>query len=184
MPSLQRSLLRYTADPAIVSVLDKHGNYLDEILDWEKDPTVLNWYLCSSYKMIDKIDLEDIVRQIFTGKKFDKDGKKCVVANIAFDVIKNRFDVIATDSDDNEINFRLDFSVKTVVTYLHALDGVATNPVQGQTIYTLRPNIDYMISKQLMLKIFYDFRRTDPKVSSSYPTIIQSGGFSLRYTIQ
>ncbi len=85
---------------------------------------------------------------------------------------------------ENEINFRLDVSVKSVVTNIRYLDRVSTDPVQGQTIYTVRPNIDYMISKQLMLRIFYDYRRTDPKVSSSYPTIIQSGGFSLRYTIQ
>jgi hypothetical protein len=108
MPSIQRSLLRYTADPAIVSVLDKHGNYLDEILDWEKDDSALVWFLCSSYKMIDKIDLEDIVRQIFKGKKFEKDGRKFDVSNIEFDVIKNRFNVLADDAQGNEINFRLD----------------------------------------------------------------------------
>lgn len=85
---------------------------------------------------------------------------------------------------ENEINFSLQFSVKEVVTNIRALDSPQSEPVQGQIIYTLRPTIDYMISKQLMLRIFYDYRQTDPKVSSSYPTIIQSGGFSLRYTIQ
>lgn len=85
---------------------------------------------------------------------------------------------------ENEITFRLDCSIKEVVTIMRYLDRPSVDPVQGQTIYTLRPTIDYMISKQLMLRIFYDYRQTDPKVSSSYPTIIQSGGFSLRYTIQ
>lgn len=85
---------------------------------------------------------------------------------------------------DNEVNFRLDFSVKSVITNIRYLDRAAADPVSGQLIYTLRPTIDYMLSKQLMLRIFYDFRNTTPYITTSYPTIIQSGGFSLRYTIQ
>jgi cell surface protein SprA len=85
---------------------------------------------------------------------------------------------------ESDINFRLDFGIRDNVTKIRNLDRVSNDPVQGQRVYTLRPTIDYMISEQLMLRIFYDYRRTDPKTSNSFPTIIQSGGFSLRYTIQ
>lgn len=85
---------------------------------------------------------------------------------------------------ESDINFKLDFGIRDNVTKIRNLDRTSNDPVQGQRVYTLRPTIDYMISQQLMLRIFYDFRRTDPKTSNSFPTIIQSGGFSLRYTIQ
>jgi cell surface protein SprA len=85
---------------------------------------------------------------------------------------------------ESDINFRLDFGIRDNVTKIRNLDRPSNDPVQGQRVYTLRPTIDYMISEQLMLRIFYDYRRTDPKTSNSFPTIIQSGGFSLRYTIQ
>lgn len=85
---------------------------------------------------------------------------------------------------ESDINFRLDFGIRDNVTKIRNLDRPSNDAVQGQRVYTLRPTIDYMISEQLMLRIFYDFRRTDPKTSNSFPTIIQSGGFSLRYTIQ
>ena len=85
---------------------------------------------------------------------------------------------------ESDINFKLDFSIQQRVTSIRYLDRETTDPVQGQTIYQLRPNIDYMISEQLMLRIFYDYRRTDPATSNTFPTIIQSGGFSLRYTLQ
>jgi cell surface protein SprA len=85
---------------------------------------------------------------------------------------------------ESDINFRLDFGIRDNVTKILNLDRPSGNSVQGQRVYTLRPTIDYMISEALMLRIFYDYRRTDPKTSSSFPTIIQSGGISLRYTIQ
>jgi cell surface protein SprA len=85
---------------------------------------------------------------------------------------------------ESDINFRLDFGIRDNVTKIRNIDRVSSNSVQGQRVYTLRPTIDYMISEALMLRIFYDYRRTDPKTSTSFPTIIQSGGVSLRYTIQ
>jgi cell surface protein SprA len=85
---------------------------------------------------------------------------------------------------ESDINFRLDFGIRDNVTKIRNLDRPSNDAVQGQRVYTLRPTIDYMITEQLMLRIFYDYRRTDPKTSNSFPTIIQSGGFSLRYTIQ
>lgn len=85
---------------------------------------------------------------------------------------------------ENDINFRLDFSIRENVTKIRYLDRVSNDPVLGQTVYSLRPNIDYMINEKLMLRIFYDRRQTNPFTSNSFPTIITSGGFSLRYTIQ
>jgi cell surface protein SprA len=85
---------------------------------------------------------------------------------------------------ENDINFRLDFSIKKAVTKIMYLDRETQDPVQGQTIYALRPSIDYNITQQLTFRLFYDYRKTIPETSNSYPTIIQSGGFSLRYTIQ
>ncbi len=103
-PHFQRTLLRYTAYPNIVSVLDKHGNYLDEILDWQKDDRTTDFYLASSYKLIDKIDIEDIVKQIFVDKTFIQNNVTYKILNIQFDIIKNRFNATATDTNNNTIS--------------------------------------------------------------------------------
>src|SRR5690554_7092999 len=58
-PNFQRSLSRVTGDKNIVEVLAQHGNYLDDLLDWDFVPSEKKFYLCSSYKMMDKIDIED-----------------------------------------------------------------------------------------------------------------------------
>jgi cell surface protein SprA len=86
---------------------------------------------------------------------------------------------------ESDINFRLEFGIRDNYTKIRNLDRPPTTEgVAGQRIYTLRPTIDYMISQSLMLRIFYDYKRTVPKTTNNFLTIIQSGGFSLRYTLQ
>ena len=109
-PHFLRTLQRYTADKSIVNVIDAHGNYLDEIFDWDKDSFTGVYYLASSYKMMDKIDPEDTVNKIFVNKVFQKGGKEYVVKTVRFDIIKNRFQVIARDISSEggiEITFLL-----------------------------------------------------------------------------
>ncbi len=109
-PNFQRTLSRYSADKNIVEVIDNHGNYLDSILDWEKEPFTGKFYLSSSYKMMDKIDLEDIVNKIFVQKKYIANGKDFTVKKVKFDIIKNRFNVIAQETGEGgiESSFLLD----------------------------------------------------------------------------
>lgn len=107
-PHFQRTMLRYPAKANIVSVLEEHGNYIDDILDWEYDNGSGKFYLCSSYKMIDKIDLEDIVRRIFIHESFKQGQKRLKVQDIQFDIIKNRFNVTAIDEEGNTTQFLLD----------------------------------------------------------------------------
>lgn len=90
-PHLQRTLLRYTGDKNIVEVMDKHGNYIDDVLNWEWDSFTQKYYLCASYKMIDKIDLEDVVNKIFVGKVFKQKKSTYKILKVNFDIIKNRF---------------------------------------------------------------------------------------------
>lgn len=85
---------------------------------------------------------------------------------------------------ENEINFRFDFSIREQVTKIRNLDRPSNDPVLGQTVISIRPTIEYMINEKLMFRVFYDRRQTTPATSNSFPTIITSGGFSLRYTIQ
>jgi hypothetical protein len=101
-PHFQRTLLRYTGDKNIVDVLDTHGSYLDDVLDWEMDAFTGKFYLCSSFKMIDKIDLDSVVNEIFKGKVFAHNGNKLIIKKVTFDVIKNRFIALGKNDDTQE----------------------------------------------------------------------------------
>jgi hypothetical protein len=106
-PHIQRTLLRYTADKQIVDLLGRHGSYLDDILDWINDPLTGKVYLGSSFKMIDKIDLEEVVSEIFRGKTYHKASQVFTVEKIRFDIIKNRF-VATAKSSSGEESFLVD----------------------------------------------------------------------------
>ena len=95
-PNFQCTLKRYTADKNIVEVISRHGNYLDDILDWDFSPADQQYYLASSFKLLDKIDITEVVKMIFAGRSFTRDGVAYTIENVAFDMIQNRF--IATVS--------------------------------------------------------------------------------------
>ena len=99
-PNFQRTLKRYTADKNIVEVIAKHGNYLDDILDWEYVSSQKNYYLCSSFKSIEKIDVTDIVKVLFLGKSFNGSNQFAYTINdVTFDMVQNRFTAITSYMD-------------------------------------------------------------------------------------
>ncbi|WP_306505793.1 aminotransferase class I/II-fold pyridoxal phosphate-dependent enzyme [Alistipes ihumii] len=101
-PNFQRTLKRYTADKNIVEVISRHGNYLDDILDWDYNPIDRQYYLASSYKLLDKIDITEVVRMIFVGHSFTRDGIRYTIEDVAFDMIQNRFTASTVYEDEAE----------------------------------------------------------------------------------
>ncbi len=103
-PNFQRTLHRYTADKNIVEVLAQHGNYLDDVLDWEFVSSEKKYYLASSYKMMDKIDIEQVVNKIFVGKSFKYQDELVLIRKVNFDIIKNRFVANVVSANDQVQN--------------------------------------------------------------------------------
>ncbi|MEG1648696.1 MAG: hypothetical protein RR277_02275, partial [Rikenellaceae bacterium] len=101
-PNFYRTLKRYTADKNIVDVISRHGNYLDDILDWELNQNNKQYYLCSSYKLLDKIDVTEVVKMIFVGHSFNRDGVSYAIEDVAFDMIQNRF-TASVSSIENDV---------------------------------------------------------------------------------
>jgi len=106
-PHFQRTLLRYTSDKNIVEVLDTHGSYLDDVLDWELDSFTGKFYLCSSYKMIDKINIHEVVNLIFKDRTIKVGDKEEVINHVDFDIIKNRFIAVTGDEEADESGERV-----------------------------------------------------------------------------
>jgi cell surface protein SprA len=88
----------------------------------------------------------------------------------------------------HELTFRLDVSIKNNISTIIKLDqGVvseqASQNVGGNKIITIKPTIDYELSKNLKLKLFFNRNVNKPVISTSYPTAFTNGGFSLIYTL-
>ena len=143
-PNFQRTMKRYTSDKNIVEVISRHGNYLDEILDWDYSSADKQYYLASSYKLLEKIDITEVVQMIFAGKKFVRDGRKYEVEDATFDMIQNRF--VATLSyrdgeekvyDEARIDRRMFSSIFDAIASTPGGQPFISEEHQMQTIYNL-----------------------------------------------
>ena len=84
---------------------------------------------------------------------------------------------------DNEINFRLDFSVRDNVTSNSRLDQNSAFATNGSKEITISPTIDYYISNRINVKLYFDQRRVNPYISSSPPTVDTRAGVQIRISL-
>ncbi|MFN8287275.1 MAG: cell surface protein SprA [Chitinophagales bacterium] len=84
---------------------------------------------------------------------------------------------------DNDLNFRFDFSYRDNVTINHRIDELQPQITQGSRVITIQPSIDYIVSKRLNVRIFFDQTRTIPKISTGFPTTNTRGGITLRFSL-
>lgn len=84
---------------------------------------------------------------------------------------------------DNDLNFRFDFSYRDNITVNHRLDADLPQITNGSTTYSIQPSIDYVISQRLNIRVFVDYNKTVPKISTGFPTTNTRGGVTLRFTL-
>ena len=84
---------------------------------------------------------------------------------------------------DNTLTLRLDISIRDDVTSNTYLDQTAALPTGGQKVITISPSIDYVLSNRINLKLYFDQRKVDPKISSSPPITTTRGGLQLRISL-
>ncbi len=126
-PNFQRTLTRYTADKNIVEVMARHGNYLDDVLDWDYSAADKQYYLASSYKLLDKIDVTEVVKMIFVGKSFTRDGVVYTIEDASFDMIKNRFIADVSYSIDCETRVNTNMTIDRKM-FSSIFDSLASTP--------------------------------------------------------
>ena len=80
----------------------------------------------------------------------------------------------------NDLNYRLDISVRNDQTTNSQLDQFNTYGTGGQKVVTIQPSIDYILNKRIDAKLFFDQRRTTPYISTSAPTITTRFGLQLK----
>lgn len=84
---------------------------------------------------------------------------------------------------DNDVTFKLDFSIRDDVTANSTLDQKSTIPTSGQKVIKISPSIDYILNSRINLKFFFDQQRVIPYVSSSAETVNTRAGLALRISL-
>ncbi|WP_291907726.1 cell surface protein SprA [Chitinophaga sp. CB10] len=83
----------------------------------------------------------------------------------------------------NDLNIRLDLSLRDDKTVNNRLDADQVIPTSGQKVLRIAPSIDYVVNNRLNLRFFYDRAQTIPAISSAYPITNTRGGLTLRFVL-
>lgn len=89
---------------------------------------------------------------------------------------------IAGKTLESSLNIRLDLSFRKNISVIRQVETGLSTPTGGTNIITLRSSADYQLTPNITLRLFYDWVRTKPQTSASFPTSSTNGGFSLRIT--
>ncbi|MFN8309875.1 MAG: cell surface protein SprA [Chitinophagales bacterium] len=84
---------------------------------------------------------------------------------------------------DNDLKFKVDVSYRDQVTVNHRIDEFEPQITSGATNITVSPAIDYVISSKMNIRVFVDYNKTIPKISTGYETTNVRGGIQLRFTL-
>jgi cell surface protein SprA len=83
----------------------------------------------------------------------------------------------------NDLNLRLDLGLRDDATANSRLDQEAALPTAGQKVITISPSIDYVLNNRINLRLFFDQRRTEPKISTSAPITTTRAGLQIRISL-
>ena len=83
----------------------------------------------------------------------------------------------------SDLNMKLDFGIRDNITTLRRIDEVNSQVSAGSKQFTLNFSADYMLSKSLQIRFYYNWISNNPYVSSQFPNSTTAGGFSLRFNL-
>jgi len=83
----------------------------------------------------------------------------------------------------NDVNFRLDLSMRDDVTSNSRLDQDNAFSTGGQKVITIQPSIDYVLNNRVNLKFYFDQNRVIPYISTSAPVTNTRAGVQIRISL-
>ena len=90
------------------------------------------------------------------------------------------------DAEAQPRTFVIDFTFdyRDDVTYIHDFDsGKDAEPTRGLKSLRIGPSIEYDINKNFTMRLFVDYSRTRPYLSTSYPITSVRGGLTARFNL-
>ncbi|TZF82326.1 cell surface protein SprA [Pedobacter sp. BS3] len=85
---------------------------------------------------------------------------------------------------NNDLNFKLDFSLSDLKTIIYRADVEDPEVSSGAKNISYRPSIDYVINQRFNLRLYYDGTITKPYTSQTFNTSYSNFGVTLRFMLQ
>lgn len=84
---------------------------------------------------------------------------------------------------DNDVTFKLDFSLRDDATANSKLDQGTSFGTAGQKVIRIAPSIDYILNSRVNIKLYFDQTRNIPKISNAFPITNTRGGVQVRISL-
>ena len=84
---------------------------------------------------------------------------------------------------DNDVTFRMDFSLRDDATANSKLDQGTSFGTAGQKVIRIAPSIDYILNNRVSLKFYFDQTRNIPKISNAFPITNTRAGLQVRISL-
>lgn len=86
-------------------------------------------------------------------------------------------------SQGQDLDISFDFRLTDDVTFNHILDQGIVEPTRGNYSLSISPAAEYQVNQRLSLRLFFDYRRVEPKTSAGYPRTDSAGGIVARFSL-
>ena len=83
----------------------------------------------------------------------------------------------------NDLNIRLDFSIRDDAQSNSRLDFPTAYSTGGQKVISIQPSIDYVLNNRINLQLYFDQQRTIPYISTSAPITNTRAGLQIRISL-
>jgi cell surface protein SprA len=83
---------------------------------------------------------------------------------------------------DNDIQFRLNFTIRDTKTLQRKIDEINTI-TQGNINFQLRPTIQYTVNQRLNVTLYFERNINEPLISSSFKRSTTSFGTQIRFSL-
>ena len=84
----------------------------------------------------------------------------------------------------HDLNLRFDFSIRNQSAIKRDLQTNLCEATSGSKAFKTSAQVDYTLSRMVTLSLYYDRQRSEPLLSSSsYPTITQDFGMSMKFSL-
>ncbi|MDA9773605.1 cell surface protein SprA [Saprospiraceae bacterium] len=129
---------------------------------------------------------KDVNIPFLTGKKTTKKGKKKSKTSTSK---KGKTGLgglgKVTNTKGNNLEFNVDFSYRDDLTLNHSLDvSGAAQAVRGTTSWAFNPSLKYDVNDNVGLRLFFDYRRSIPATTNSFPLTNIQGGVTVQLKLQ
>lgn len=84
---------------------------------------------------------------------------------------------------ESPLNFRFDLSIRENLTVIRKVVEQTNQATAGQHVVSIRSTLDYNLTRNVTLQMYYDQMITTPEIATSYPTGNMNAGFRLRINL-